>query len=53
MIVEIFPTETAETFFTRSMKQQGVTGKLFSSYSNIRNALAEVGIIKRETRRKT
>lgn len=49
-IVEVFPTEAAGTYYVPSEKSKNPTGKLLSSYSNIRHTLASVGIIARDSR---
>lgn len=51
IICELFPTEAIGTYFSPSKKGESPTGKLFSCYSNLRNALSSVGIIARETRK--
>jgi hypothetical protein len=50
LIVEIFETEIAETYYSPSAKGKVPTGKLYSSYSNLRNSLASVGLIARESK---
>ena len=50
LIVEAFETEAAGTYYTPSRKGGVPTGKLYSCYSNLRNSLASVGLIARETR---
>lgn len=51
LIVAIFETEAIGTFYSPSKKGDAPTGKLFSSYSNLRNALASVRLITRESRK--
>ncbi|CRK98912.1 CLUMA_CG012354, isoform A [Clunio marinus] len=50
IIVKVFPTEIPGTFFISSYKGKVPTGKLYSTYLNIRNALVDVKIITRERR---
>jgi hypothetical protein len=50
LIVEVFPTEAAGTYYIPSEKSRNPTGKLLSSYSNLRQILASVGIIARDPR---
>ncbi|CRK98913.1 CLUMA_CG012019, isoform A [Clunio marinus] len=50
LVVELFPTETIGTYYVPSHKGSSPTGKLFSCYRNLRNTLAQVGLISRDTR---
>jgi hypothetical protein len=51
LITTLFPSETSGTYYTPSYRGQVPIGKLFSCYSNLRNSLASVGMIARETRK--
>ena len=51
MITKAFPSEAQETYYAPQSKSKNPTGKLMSSYSNLRNTLADVGIITREHHR--
>ena len=51
LIQECFPTETSGTYYVSPSKGRNPTGKLLSSYANLRHSLAEVGIISRTNRR--
>jgi hypothetical protein len=53
IIVAVFTTEAAGTYFTASVNGNNQTGKLVSCYSNSRHLLADVGIIARVNRRST
>lgn len=50
MIVELFPTETSETWYSPSRKSSAPSGKLYSKYNNYKSQLDEVGIIQRTKR---
>lgn len=50
LIVEAFPTEVAGTYYNSSEKSKNPTGKLLSSYSNLRHLLMNVGLIERNLR---
>ncbi|CRK88965.1 CLUMA_CG002513, isoform B [Clunio marinus] len=51
ILVELFPTEVESTYFVPSTRGCVPTGKLYSSYLNLRNSLVKVGLIGREARR--
>ena len=51
IITEAFPSEAQGTYYAPPSKSKNPTGKLMSSYSNLRNILADVGIITREQSR--
>ena len=48
--MEIFSTEVAGTYYSPPSKGAVPIGKLYSCYTNLRNFLASVGLIARETR---
>jgi hypothetical protein len=51
IIVELFPTESPETFFVRSSKGKNASGKLYNSYINTRQDVMESGLIGAKRRR--
>lgn len=50
VIVEKFPTEITETYYTPASKGKGPGGKLHSQYYNFQTRLAAVGLINRRSK---
>ena len=45
LIMEVFPTETAGTYYNASSNGKTPTGKLISAFSNLRHSLGDAGLI--------
>ncbi|KAG5668649.1 hypothetical protein PVAND_016583 [Polypedilum vanderplanki] len=45
IIIELFPTESAETYFIRSSKGKNASGKLYNSFINTRQEVTESGLV--------
>lgn len=51
MIVSVFPTETAGTYFTPAQYGRPSKGKLWNAHNSLRSTLASVGVIERRPKK--